>query len=456
MIRSVGLALGAFFIGAGFLVASYFIDILTVQSCWKAGVLASCATPHDLTKEVGFFAAVNWSIGLVVLFPLFVFSAGETYNQAQRALTQMVARGMLVTDNWEPASEADLLRVLRRQSLVMFIGLVAVLTIGGAFLARDFFDVVFSFYANPGQLNNFVLKSPQLEVDWSIAAPLCRQLTPGCPVGDLHYNANLAFAAAAYVYLTWFGAIAAVGFMLSVLIFAISFVSPDFRSRKLMLVPDVTSKDERRGFEVLESFFTYAIAGCFMLFAMGYLVTLQNVYLRTEYPSILQLVFPFLEPGAELGVDGAIHGIANAITGQIGVINGNIVAVTILGLLFFLIMLSALAITLRQTARRGQGVFTDALASQKKETKAAMAAYLARKGSSPRAAKEALTKFVFWPVRWLKVNRLFTWLAAATLSLLVVTVGAYLISVGIYFVLRSIYRRIDEGITGVDGSASAE
>jgi hypothetical protein len=223
-----------------------------------------------------------------------------------------------------------------------------------------------------------------------------------------------------------------------------------------MLIPDVTSKDTRRGFEVLEGFFTFAIAGCFMLFAMGYLVTLQNVYLRTEHGNILLLIFPFIQPGAQLSLDGAIKGVMSAIAGQLGVINPNIVAVTVIGLLFLLIMLAAVAITLRLTAKRGLGVLNAALDSQNKETKARVAAYLGRKGTSVKNAKEALTKFVFWPVRWLRVNRLFAWLAAATLSLLVVTVGAYLISVGLWSILRSIYRRIDRGFGGASEEPGAE
>jgi len=256
------------------------------------------------------------------------------------------------------------------------------------------------------------------------------------------------------VYLTWIGAALAVGFMLAILAFAASFLSADFRSNRILIVPDVTSKDTRRGFEVLEGFFTFGIAGCFMLFAMGYLVTLQNVYLRTEHANVLLLIFPFIQPGADLSFDGAIGGIADTITGQLGVINPNILAVTVIGGLFLLIMLAAVAFALRITARRGKDTMVRALSNPNPETRAGMLTYLKAKGSQLQSAKDALEQFVFWPVRWLKVNRLFAWLAAATLSLLVVTVGAYLISIGLWATLRSLYRRIERGFGLGDDGAS--
>lgn len=451
MFRSMGLFIAAFFVGAAFLITAHFIGILQVNSCWADGALVSCAGPSVLRKEVGFFAAPNWSIGLALLFPLFIYCAAETYNHARHAIAEMSARRMIVNDRWEAVPEAEIIKIFYRQRFWWLMLVVIILALGGVFLGDDFADVVSAAYSNPERIEQIRLSNSVLEVDWSIAGPACGYVEAAvCTASAFEKSANLYFAGAAYIYLTWIGAALALGFVVAVLAFATMFFSAQFRAQRMMLVPDLTSKDGRRGFEVLEGFFTYAIAGVFMLFAMGYLVTLQNIYLRTDYGNVLLLVFPFVQPGSGISLDGMVTGLFDAISGQLGVINPNIVAVTVIGLLILFSMLMSVAFALRFTAQRGLNSLKNALASGRGEVKQGIDAYLKAKGATRKEAQAALGEFAFWPVRWLKINRLFVWLAAATLALLVVTLGFYIIAAGLGAILGSIYKQFGRALAGED------
>lgn len=439
-VRSIGLAIIAFGVGAFFLILSNYLGILTYQTCWDGGVLASCAGSATIRKEVGFFAAVNWSFGLVILFPLFVYCVSESFIQAGWAIDELIEHRMIVTSDWQPATKEQISSIIKRH-IVMVVGIiVAVAIVGGFFIITDFYTVVGAYYADPELVRQINLRDPQLEADWSIAWPICRAFEgAGCPDGDFKYNAALVFAIIAYFYLTWFGALLAVAFMLSILVFAASFLSEAFRAKRLLLVPDVTSDDPRRGFERFEAFFTVAIAGCFTLFALGYLVTLQNVYLRTDQPNVAQMLLPFLTKGGGFSFDLVIEGIRDSLTGQLGVINPNIVAVTMLGLLFLILMIGAVAYTLGNIAQRGQREMEEAIASGKPDVTGQIDQHLAAIGSSRPAAATALADFAYWPVRWVNINKLVGWLVAATISLLVVTLGAYIMAFGLWRVLKATF-----------------
>jgi hypothetical protein len=449
MLRSTGLFIAAFFIGAAFLICAHILGVWQMTSCWTGGTLVACSASAKLHKEVGFFAAPNWSLGLVLLFPAFIYCAAETYNNARHSVSEMCQRGMIVNERWEPVPEADVAKIFSGQRFWWLVLVVVVLALGGVFLGDDFLDVVRTPYINPDSISSISLSDPVLEIDWSVAAPSCAFVeAPICRQNQFGDSGNLYFAAAAYVYLTWIGAALALGFVVAVLIFATLFLSADFRARRMLLVPDLTSTDDRRGFELLEGFFTSAIAGVFMLFALGYLVTLQNTYLRTDYSNVLLLIFPFVQPGGGLSLDGMFTGIANALNGQLSVINPNIVAVTVIGLLILFSMLLSVAFALRFTARRGLNALMNALQSTSGENKKLVDAYLKRKGVARKAALSALENFAFWPVRWLQINRLFIWLAAATLALLLVTLGFYIIAAGLGAILGAAYRQFGKVLVG--------
>jgi hypothetical protein len=451
MFRSIALTAAAFGVGALFMITAAYIGILQFDSCWTDGVLVSCNSlpAPQIRKEVGLLLAINWSIGLLFLFPAFIFCASQTYEEAKRAIQEMATRKMIVTNAWEPASEVDLLRVLRKQALFMLVTVLVLLTLAALFLGWDFVRVVLDFYDHPEGMKGLRLDHPELEIDWSVAAAACRYLDGGsCHFADWQYTANMVFAAAAYGYLTWFGAVFAIGFVMAVMLLATSFLTSDFWQKRLVLVPDISSQDPRRGFDIFEGFFTYAIAGSFILFAMGYLVTLQNIYLRSPETNLALFVAPFIVIGEGFSWNGLLLGLEAAFSGRLGLVNANVGAVTILGVLFMVMLVGTVVFVLRVTADRGWGVFNDDLKSKDPDKQRQVDAYLALKRTTRGQAAGALANFVRWPISWVRINWLVIWLVIATISLFAVTIGFYIIGAGLTYILYVATKQFRDGAAG--------
>jgi hypothetical protein len=439
-------ALVAFAIGGLFLILAHFIGVLNYQVCWDApGVtpnfdwtasrLVSCTKPYDLMKQVGFGAALNWSVGLTFLFPLFAYCACETANTGRAAISEMYDHKMILTKKWARPARADIQKLVNKRVKTIVAVVTMTTALAAIFVPFEYASVVGEFYPEPQHVGEFSLKDVEREADWSIAGPICRfteNTTGPCERPTEMYDFNGMFAGGAYAYLVFFGVIAAVGFMLSFGIYVRFFFSTDLTVAGYVIIPDVTSEDERRGFEALEPFFLHAVAGCFVLFAMGYLVTLQNVYLRTDYANVLSLIVPYLVDVKSLSPDAVISAIKDALTKQLIVLNGNSVAVSVLGFLFILVMISAAASALGRTARLGQIRVLDTLDSPGE----AKQRLLAQLGVSEDAARAALETVRRWPMKWPTLNVMIAWLILAILSLVFVTIGFLIMSIGLAFVVK--------------------
>jgi hypothetical protein len=447
-INSLAVALICFAIGGGLVILSHLIGILNYEVCWQAAGgdwaasrLVSCLGPHDLRKQVGFGLALNWSVGLTVLFPLFIYCVCETANSGRWAIEQMYERRMIVTLKLTRPPKKQIDSLIRRRTVTLAVatGVVALLTL--AFVPFEYGVVVGKYYSSPEQVTMFPLTDQEREADWSIAAPICQQVqatTGTCERVSGAFALNGMFSAAVHSYLVFFGAVTAIGFMLAFGIYIRFFFSAELRDTGIQIVPDPGSNDRRRGFEILEPFFVYAVAGCFVLFAMGYLVTLQNVYLRTQAGSILQLVVPLLPDANDLSLAGILGALQTALSEQLTVVNGNSVAVTILGLLFFLIMVTASATALGSTARRGRDLVKEMLEGSDEDRK--KLDYVLN-GTPVATANTAMIEIDFWPMRWPRLNAILAWMVLALLSLAFVTVGFYLICLGLLFVIRQAVRK---------------
>ncbi len=442
-INSLAVAFIVFGIGGAIVIASHFIGILNYDVCWQGSEnnwvsshLVSCLGPYDLKKQVGFGLAFNWSVGLTCLFPLFIYCVCETANAGRWGIEEMYERRMIVTLKWTRPQKSRIAALVRRRTVMLAISVAVVALLVTAFVPFEYNIVVGEYYGQPNEVAAFGLRHPEREADWSIAAPICRHVEAvagACERVSENYDLNGMFAAAVYAYLVYFGCVAAVGFMLAFGIYVRFFFSAELRDTGLQIVPDPGSDDKRRGFEVLEPFFVHAVAGCFVLFAMGYLVNLQNVYLRTADTDIFALIAPFLTEVDALSLSGILTAMQKAISEQLLVVNGNSVAVTVLGLLFFLIMVSAAAAALGITARRGRDKITELLEGSD-DDRLELSYVLG--ATTPDAALEAMKDIDFWPMRWPRLNAILAWLVLAMLSLVFVTIGFYLICLGLFFVVK--------------------
>lgn len=459
------LAMLALFVGAMFLVGAVQLGVLNFEVCWAVTAghldqssLVSCTTPGALTKQVGFGAALNWSIGLILLFPMFVYCVRETAVQSRVAIEEFVRRKMIVDKNWKPASKVAVMKLLNRRRIVLIVASMLVAVISTSIIPFDYRNVVGNFYEPGEKVDDFPLTDPELEADWSIAAPICRALDhadPRCERPQQYYLLNAVFAAGAYGYLAYFGSILAITFAFALGLFSTFFVSRDFTRAGYRLLPDLASTDPRKGFEVLEGFFLHAVAGCFVLFVMGYLVVLQNVYLRTSYSNVAELVVPFLAPvKADDLAGGLFSAVQRAVTEQLGVLNLNSVAVTGAAFLIVFVIVISAWFALRTTARGGAQVVAAGL-----ENPAGIHPQLALHlgALSPKQARADLQQMQYWPLEWPTLNTLICWLALAILSLFFVTVGFFVMAAGLGYViqhalLRSGAAKASKGEEGEEGA----
>jgi hypothetical protein len=443
--RSFELALGTFFIGAIFLIAAFVLGLLTVDVCWTGPATASpatygivsCSAEHLLKKQVGFGPALNWSVGLCFLLPFFVYCGSETIRHGFASINEMTRRRMFIYDDWTAVPVEVMSQLIRKRQTIIavaVVGMIAVLTT--VFIATDFFKVVGQFYSDDAvkALGQLRLGDREYEADWSIAAPVCRftaEPTETCSSLLRGYGLNAVFAGVVYAYLPFAGSVAAISFMVAFGLFVRFVFAADLRDAHIRVVPDIRSEKRRVGFEALEDFFVYAFVSCFVLFAMGYLVTLQNVYLRTDSPNILSFVLQLFPK--ELTWDPAkiIESIRQSQT--FGIINGNSTAVSMLGFLFLGIVIASAAAVLGREARAGQRFVLEELA----KPEVPGSSFEVWLGGTPRGvARERLQNAVFWPLRWPSVNVIIIWVALAQLALLFVVIGFYIVGAGLAYVIK--------------------
>jgi hypothetical protein len=427
MSRALEWMIIAFFVGVAFVVVSNLIGVFSYELCWSpadAGRLMSCAgSETDLVrKQVGFFPALNWSLTLVFFFPMFVFFALRSIELAGDALAKGISRGMIRRVDWSSADLAGVLTVTLRRMRLVLICMAAVFLIALIFVGRDFYVTISRFYNDPQLLGGIQFPNPEWSVDWTMADALCRHVSGGpggCNLDIYGRSANEIFAAVAYLYLPGLGSVAAIGFMVGFGLFATLFNSREFERAGYVIVPDVRSADRRGGFEIFEPLFQHAIIACLTLFAMGYLVALQNVYLQTPHTNILDLIVP---------VD--FSSLAAAVPQLPRYINPRIAAVSMIALLFLAIVVVAAVSALNTAARGGRDRVLEVIKGTADERKK-----LAKELGivDLEESKQRLEQVAPWPLNWPSVTTLIIWLVAATISMLVVSAGLYVIAAAIIF-----------------------
>lgn len=218
-------------------------------------------------------------------------------SESRRASREMVRRRMLVTGDLKAIS-LDNPNFLRMQSHIrMFVigGIVIVTTLALVLAMADYTQVSGSPYGNPtiAEKMNAIdetglpLDHPEIERDWSVAAFLATDRP-----NTVDPALNNAFTLSAYVIYVGLGIGSLFSFGLVFLGLGSTFMSGVAQNYGLAVVPELDSADRRCGFEVVETFFSYAFAVAFIACLICYFIVMQNAYLRSPDPSL----FAFLAP----------------------------------------------------------------------------------------------------------------------------------------------------------------
>ncbi len=269
-----------------------------------------------IVKQVGYVYAINWWPALMLLFPFTVFFSLVSIQSARSVFERLAASRMLVRPDWSSPVEdvGPILDRLWRNFL--FLG-VPLFLIVAAVMVRDWWCVVhlpLELEVALGGVQHSITRMelvPQLileqfrssgcsltgqENDWSIAASFgnvagLAALAPDTVKPSLAFN--YVFSAYNYALLSLLSGLlfAYFGFVLALTITIYELNQGRFG---VQLVLDLNSSDPRKrfGFEYLEPIFAPCVFITVIAFVMGFLMRIQNVYLRdVEFGNVFDFVF---------------------------------------------------------------------------------------------------------------------------------------------------------------------
>lgn len=402
------------------LIGLMFVGFLLLLGAIPLGILTF--TPPVGTnqgREVGYGAAINWSLNYGLLFPIAAYLMLSSLQAVSRSLERMDGCGMIRDSRdltiersatelraaWETDSRGTKAMIRVAIALALLIAL-------GEWIYGNLIPLITGSLAG------------REEIDWGLGA-LVRN------GGAIARLANGVFDLVAFLLEA-----ALIASMLSFLILMFDFGNLSEYSRRysVQLIPDLTSEDPRRGFQVFEAPLRRLVYVSFVAFLMAYATRLQNLYLRDlDTNNIWQFIHNDVVAGftAELTGKGAGEKLAqlfsNAFTptlhdrplatslnfSEVAVVFGMFaVAVTVF-------------VVVSDTARNAAREACDAAKAHYDHGGAPL--YPA----TPGDAKQILKTMDVWPIRYLSLNLLICLSIAAAATLFfyrlgLITAGAVL------------------------------
>ena len=348
--------LGGMVLGMSTLIASVLIGAGWVQ--WEP--TNPPPSPQWIgPKQVGYIPAINWSLTTVIILPMAWALILLARQSIQSLRSIMVSRRMVVSQDFDPIVEDDE-RIVRMWGAVRKVTVGCIITITSLlviFSLLDYYSVVDRVYQDPAvaqKLNStgpdgYALTHVTMERDWSLAALLNRtDHTTTAPW------LNRSFTLFVYVVFAGFG----VGGLFSffVALFGVGmFFMPDVSRRfGLLIIPDLSSNDHRRGFEIFGQFFSLTLSIASICLVMTYLMSLQNIYLRVPATNLFAFLAPHPDLASAALARGDVSGAVDAWVGLITCVPGDslqsliawciasFMVVSILGVAYLFLRASAL------------------------------------------------------------------------------------------------------------------
>ena len=398
------------------------------------------------SKEVGFYAALNWSLAVLFLMPMAWTLIYLALSAVGDAWAQMVHRGMVVTKDLRPISIDHVgFQSLQKHIRIFLMGGVATVTTLMTLLAMsDHAQVAGQFYGAKGEVERldridsvgYPLETPNIERDWMVASFLSSSQSD-----DVNRDFNNAFSLAAYVIYVGLGIGSLISFGLVVVGVGATFMRGVAQNYGLQIIPSLSSDDKRNGFEVMQRFFTYvygvALIGCVLCYFMG----IQNIYLRSPDESI----FAFLMPAPQAFQDATSWQAAiDAIFGYLffeSVATGTRNAyVWVFGFLAFAVFIGGFLLLLRQGALYGRSIVVKTIQDN------GMSRVDALTTKNETELLRQLQTIQIWPLTFLSLRKslivvalFITSLVFYKLGFLIVGGSAFLL---LFYLLKSEQRRL--------------
>lgn len=376
-------------------------------------VLASTETGAAVDigpKEVGYFAALNWSFYGAALLPVMVVMMLQIWAAMPRTLRDLSAAGMIRDAAFAPLSPAEVERRwdrVRSQGALFFLVIfIAVFVVA----LSDWWEVVGRPLLFPQTLADIPLNHPSLEFDWSISS---------------HYSSSsaatgvlLIYGLAAYVILP----AVSTGLIFSTMICGLYYVGflcgriGPVRDRLSLVAVPADAGDKLGGFGRFSTFFSLFVGLAILVVVGCLLMIIQNAYLRDPASrNVIEfLALDIRTLHQTLGETTLLNlGEGKSLWAwlfqptKVVLENPQTAIGTFLLALTSMVSLAASWLFLGQaarSARRRSLEHLPALAREHRTTTGKM-----------RPRLEAME---FWPVGWLKINQLLVLLASFAMAIL--------------------------------------
>jgi len=380
----------------------------------------------NLTKEVGFLSALNWSLSSVLIVPAIIGFGLYTYRELPRIFEQLAKRHMVVDENMHAVDAAKIKEQWRGHARTIAVLSAGAFIVAVAYSLWEYYYVVGQHYLRGAFPTDVRLSDAYQERDWSVAA-----LLGSADAQSISKIANGLFALVVYVLYAGLTS----GFVFSIYIYlvgvAIFVYVLAHREQGLRLIPDLrggdSAYDRRAGLQLFEPLVQNSLFVTLLSFLMLFLIHLQNVYLRMPTASVFDFAFPSLRV-AELGWVGALESIAGTVTARAGLANLNSALAYGFGSFLFVVVLAMLAVTLRMAAQKSRARLAELLADEG----AKLPDWLAPLGREKCLAR--LDSMSMWPARWPRINQLALASVVAALCLVFYKVGLIVVLAGLALV----------------------
>lgn len=384
----------------------------------------------NFPKEVGYLAALNWSVIGVIITPLIAWYGIGTLYALDKTIHGLDHKGMLRDAEFKRVSAAKtehLWHSYVRQNRIIFI---VVFICVFAFMMSDWWKTVGWPLLHPNQVHNLI-SDPSMEYDWSVASLYA----------DVNTHALFAFGLVGYIVLAGIMPAFAFAVILSALHFVVFITNstkpdPDFF---IAAMPDHETHDKLCGFSSFYELFNNLLLTSVSIQFGLWLMTVQNAYLRDVDPRHGNII-AFLLGDVDTALN-LIHGHMNLeeFYEWIGRANAsfspNIQIVLSLLIVPFIIVTAVglCCYLLRDHADKAR-----------KFTHKHLTELVTESGRTKRSLKTALEDMELWPVAWMKEHDVFVLMAVLFVSLMSYRLMLLALVFGLYKALEGVKEKLQK------------
>ncbi len=399
----------------------------------------------DINREVGYLAALNWSITYAILFPILLYLMANTISGLANALDRLHICGMV--HEIDPDALNDPLTALDLGKVKLQAVRTRILTrnwLSGS-PVRKHFLIIFAiiipaaFGATEWFFNNFLRLIHMAPVpshsdyDWGLAGLM--PLRPGAPEWALvHRLANAAFDLLAFT-----TEVLLIGSLIAFFIIVLDLgrvVPTGRRGETHLLLPDLNSPDRRFGFEVFSDPLGSLLGVALIAYLICYLVRLQGAYMaNTSSSSLADFVSDYILAGVRQAAKSPTP--AHLVDAFVALFNLGDQQIRgalawMMSVLVAIFSLSAVVMTVQGAAASAQRTATDRLKNRN----------LDLADQTPKNAADKLKSMAIWPLGYLKLNILLFWIFIAVLTLILYRIGLFVAGIVSFMLFLRIVKKL--------------